>query len=707
MASKLEQALKLAMQGFYLFPLEENSKVPEAGYAWGHRSTVDAETIKGWFKDRVMGWERDPNIAIDCGKSGLYVIDVDVKEGKTGDKTLAKLKKEYGLTPTLEARTPTGGLHLIYRNTEGLGCTAGALGNGLDTRGIGGYIVAPGSYLVDEKKGIDGAYVWNKKREIADLDPWLGEKLAAYKFVSRKEKGATISEDDPASVDRALDWLKNTAKHAVEGDNGDHITYATAAKLRDLGCGEETTLALMLEHWNDECSPPWDPEDLERKVANAFSYGRKATGESSAEAEFGNEPPPKEAMRHLPLTPAPFSLNFDVNQLPLRDWVFDDLALAKKVTVIGAPGGAGKSTFTIEMALSKATGRNLLDMSPIEAGAVWVYNNEDDLEEMQRRFGAAMQHFGIPVSDLYGTDLETGDQLCRLFVNSGEDERFRIAVRKDGHICPAAVKTVIKRIRQHNIKLWIVDPLISTHPANENDNNEIEMIGDMYRHIAQATDCAIVLVHHSKKLQEADSTGHEGNMDTLRGASALSGVARIIATLFGMSERRAKEFGVQDDQRWRYVGLMMAKANMGVVTGEIRWFEKLGEKIGQSGDNPDGEEVGVLRPARLKKTSNDEVSEAARAMLLDIEAECEGGTKTVREIAEGLSASYAMHLGKNVKTLERAIRRMFEEGIKSYEGKRGTLTMVEVPSGKTRGPKTVFAIRLRLPLSPEQEAGLD
>jgi len=29
MASKLEQALKLAMQGFYLFPLEENSKVPE------------------------------------------------------------------------------------------------------------------------------------------------------------------------------------------------------------------------------------------------------------------------------------------------------------------------------------------------------------------------------------------------------------------------------------------------------------------------------------------------------------------------------------------------------------------------------------------------------------------------------------------------------------------------------------------------------
>jgi len=146
MVSKLEHALRLAAQGFYLFPLGENSKVPEAGYNWKHRSTCDPEIIKRWFMCPVMGWPRNPNIAIDCGKSGLYVIDVDVKKGKQGDKTLAALKKK-GLTPTLESLTPSGGRHLIYKNNANLTNTAEALGEGIDTRGIGGYIVAPGSEI--------------------------------------------------------------------------------------------------------------------------------------------------------------------------------------------------------------------------------------------------------------------------------------------------------------------------------------------------------------------------------------------------------------------------------------------------------------------------------------------------------------------------------------------------------------------------------
>lgn len=702
MVSRLEQALTLAMNGYYLFPLEENSKFPEAGYSWTHRSTVDAESIKGWFKDRHMGWERNPNIGIDCGKSGLYVIDVDVKNGKHGDKTLTELKKKHGLTNTREVMTPTGGRHLIYENTASLSNTAEALGPGIDTRGIGGYIVAPGS----EIDGVE--YLFTNKREVAELDEWVGELLADYKFRPNREKGATISEDDPANIDRATAWLEESAKHAVEGAGGDHITYATAAKLRDFGCSEDVTLQLMLDHWNDECSPPWDADDLERKVANAFSYGQQATGANSLEAEFDiKAPPPKSPIKLAPFAPESWDLGELAEPVPQRDWLYGDLALAKKVTVIVAPGGAGKSTFSLSMAISKATGRNILDISPLERGAVWVYNNEDDKEEMKRRVVAIMQNNGIPESELFDEDVNGKHQRPLLFLNSGEHERFRIAIKKDGQIQPSAVKAAIKHILDNNIKLWIVDPLVSTHPANENDNGEMETIADMYRTIAQATGCAVILIHHTKKPQDADSSGHEGNMDTLRGASALQGVARIICTFFGMSAKRAKEFNIPDEMRWKYVGLMMAKANMSAATADVRWYEKFGERIGMSATDIDGEEVGVLRPIRLLRGNNEALTDNTRALLLDLEAECNGSTVKLKDIAAGLVASYPMHMGKNEKTLERAIRRMFDEGSKNYDCKAGQLSLIEIPSDKPRGPKTVAAIRMRLNLTAEQEADLD
>jgi hypothetical protein len=686
------------MDGYYLFPLEEDAKVPEGGHHWKKRSTVDIEVIKSWFYDSAMERPRNPNIGIDCGKSGLYVIDVDVKDGKRGDQTLAKLKKERGLTPTLEAVTPTGGRHLIYKNTADLRNTVEVLGQGIDTRGVGGYIVAPGSYIEDEERGVKGFYKFANKREVAELDEWVGKKLAEYRFVSDKSKGKTLSEDDAGDIDRAIAWLEDTAKHAIEGEGGDHITYATAAKLREFGCSEDTALQLMLDHWNEQCEPPWDADDLEVKVQNAYRHGQKATGLASAEAEFEHDVPAsalktKKLAPRARFTPQPFDLRFSVDRVPPREWLFADLALAKKVTVIVAPGGAGKSTFSLSMAISKATGRNLLDMSPIERGAVWIWNNEDDMEEMQRRAGAIMQNHGVPVEELFDEDVKGDEQRCLFFMNSGEEERFRIARKEDGEIRPDGMKAAIKHIRENDIKLWIVDPLVSTHPANENDNNEIETIADMYRTVAQVTGCAVILIHHTKKLQDASSDGHEGNMDTLRGASALSGVARIIATFFGMSTRRAKEFGVPDEMRWKYVGLMMAKANMSAATAEIRWFEKIGERIGVTEENMDGEDVGVLRPVKLTKDNSEKMKDANRELLYDIESECNGETILVSTLAASLVANYPMQQGKQAKSLEKAILRMFDHGTLSFMAKYSRLDMIERPSTKPRGPRTVAAVR--------------
>lgn len=83
------------------------------------------------------------NWSLDCGGSGIFVDGVDNKKGKNGPDTLQELQKIHeNLPPTLTVKTPNG-IHLRYK---GLGkSTVEKLGPEIDTRGVGGYVVIPGS----------------------------------------------------------------------------------------------------------------------------------------------------------------------------------------------------------------------------------------------------------------------------------------------------------------------------------------------------------------------------------------------------------------------------------------------------------------------------------------------------------------------------------------------------------------------------------
>jgi hypothetical protein len=63
--------------------------------------------------------------------------------------------------------------------------------------------------------------------------------------------------------------LKNDAEPAVEGQTGDFNTLKTAMYLKDLGVSPERAVELLNEHYNPSCEPPWDLDDLVKKVTNA------------------------------------------------------------------------------------------------------------------------------------------------------------------------------------------------------------------------------------------------------------------------------------------------------------------------------------------------------------------------------------------------------------------------------------------------------
>ena len=85
--------------------------------------------------------------------SGLDVLDVDPRHG--GDDALCDIEREHGpLPPTRSVTTPGGGQHYYFVHRDGLRCSTGRLGPGLDVRADGGYAVAsaePPGYVLDSE----------------------------------------------------------------------------------------------------------------------------------------------------------------------------------------------------------------------------------------------------------------------------------------------------------------------------------------------------------------------------------------------------------------------------------------------------------------------------------------------------------------------------------------------------------------------------
>ncbi|WP_280382918.1 bifunctional DNA primase/polymerase [Nocardia wallacei] len=177
-APMMQMALAAAAAGNYVFPLRPADKRP-AIKGWQDAATREQADIRRF-------WRTVPfNIGIACGPSRLLVLDLDAgadvdpppewSGAVDGRDVLTRLAEAAGRpvpSQTLTVRTPAG-WHLYFRSPPqaDLGNSTGRLGWRLDTRGIGGYVVAPGS------RCSGGVYRIVRRNPIADLPDWLVEAL--------------------------------------------------------------------------------------------------------------------------------------------------------------------------------------------------------------------------------------------------------------------------------------------------------------------------------------------------------------------------------------------------------------------------------------------------------------------------------------------------------------------------------------------------
>lgn len=129
--------------GFKVFPLRENDKRPLFKGNAQAQGTTDLNQVHDI-------WTRYPNANIGIATGdGLTVIDVDtiVSHGVDGESSLLDYQGKKGFfNETLEVTTPTGGKHYYYLTDTEYSNKTGIL-PGVDVRGLGGYVVGPGSTI--------------------------------------------------------------------------------------------------------------------------------------------------------------------------------------------------------------------------------------------------------------------------------------------------------------------------------------------------------------------------------------------------------------------------------------------------------------------------------------------------------------------------------------------------------------------------------
>lgn len=204
MPTLLPLAYQYAAAGLTIFPLKQDKK-PYPGSRGFCDATTDRTTINDW-------WQRLPNSLIGLAtgvRSGLLVIDLDVKNGKDGLAAFETLcaGREIGDPPFIQ--TPSGGAHLYFRHVVGARCSVDKLARGVDVRAEGGYVVLPDAerYLLLSGGPLEKA---------PDCPAWLADLILS----SSSHASLGAATDDPYADQRValtLDQLRIVAPDVASG----------------------------------------------------------------------------------------------------------------------------------------------------------------------------------------------------------------------------------------------------------------------------------------------------------------------------------------------------------------------------------------------------------------------------------------------------------------------------------------------------------
>jgi hypothetical protein len=236
-----------------------------------HDATPDPNVVAAW-------WGTGPraNVGIRTGaESGVVVLDVD---GQAGRQAVRGLVAQHGRFDAVWARTGSGGWH-AYLGHPGVPVpnSAGRVGEGLDVRGDGGYVVAPPSLHASARR-----YRWIDAQaerialgagELPPMPDWLVERAAAPERERPASQPARLHPGRESSyAATAIEREAMDVARAPAGQRNDRLNRAAFRLGQLVGAGlvDETTVLEALVEAGLMAGPS------ERKIRSTIRSGLRA-----------------------------------------------------------------------------------------------------------------------------------------------------------------------------------------------------------------------------------------------------------------------------------------------------------------------------------------------------------------------------------------------------------------------------------------------
>lgn len=535
------------MNNLKIFPygvLPDGKRIPLIDN-WQHKASSDPAQIKLWqdqYKDRIKGW------ALPTGSvNNLWVLDIDVKEGRNGFHFL----QSQGITlpSTMYQQTPSGGLHLFFQNDPNLNLRNTVdRETGVDSRGESGFVWLYN--IVDNPVLPIPDWALNiTKRKINQIDP---NQVNTYKvdeglaLLSFQRSIQAILAAQPGERNHTLNTHAFLIGQLVAG-GGIPKEFAEAEI-------SKAALAIGL-----------DPHEIQATIRSGIKGGLN----HPPNHPFGDKPPIPAVKIETPLpevqlehrwTPVYATVDQLKNRTKLKkpqlfkDWSTEDIHLTSAI------GGVGKTTLKLFEAVCLALGEPFLDFPCIQPGKTLFVIGEDSEEKVYAMLGEICRQMG-----LFEPTEEHRLQAVIRNIAIKLDNNLPL-VQYDRHSnCYAANQESLSKIFQAIEDLQprqiIFDP-IAMFSGPEHGGNDMAMaLSRVMQVIQKRSNASIDMISHIGK---DSATKKDVGQFSARGATALANHSRVIRTLLKLNaDEYAELTGEQLDDHVTAIQCFISKFSDG------------------------------------------------------------------------------------------------------------------------------------------------
>jgi putative DNA primase/helicase len=245
---------------------DKTAKHPRTRF--GHtEATTNIKTIKDWWTKHP-----DSNIGMLTGvQTGILVLDVDLIHG--GEQSLEYLQEDYKsllkdkympLPATLTTITGSGGRHLYFKfptDLRDITGSASEIGEGLDIRANGNYIIAPLSKHISGQR-----YSWfGVNTPIEDAPDWLIYEIIKLSKSKLKTKKPIITNVSKIAVGEKI----------KEGKRDDYLFRQVCGLVNSYSDEEVLNHAIKINEGSFET--PLTEKEVGRIVKNVCKrYGKSS-----------------------------------------------------------------------------------------------------------------------------------------------------------------------------------------------------------------------------------------------------------------------------------------------------------------------------------------------------------------------------------------------------------------------------------------------